>query len=625
MSKLVVPATMLKGVGKWITLGVTTAAAIIGLLVNAKNLGLTPWLSVEGLSFADLAARRVTVAPTVATLEAVGDTLLLSATVVDQHGATISGATLLWRTDDSAVVVVDSSGTAIARGPGSASVSVTIRDLTARARVTVSPRLARVVVTGDSSLTMREGDEARLVAVAVDARGHPIRALSPVWVSGDTLVAAVDASGNVTARAPGRTRLTASVEGKSAAATVDVLLAPASVGVVSGADQRVVAGRGLPERIVVQVLSKGGRPVPGIAVRVAPGSGQGAAQPSSDTTDRTGRIRTAWTLAPIPGRQRLLITAEGVDEPVTVSAEADPIRANTRVELAGETPTGRVGEQLPQEITVRVTDSLGVVLTDVPVTWTTVDGGRAEPLALRTDSLGEARARWMVGPRPGLQRLNVYAGNPRTMPAYVITVRAMSGWPAALKVLEGNSQRGPVGRALPVRLSVQVTDKGGNPIPDVPVSARALAGDVDDSIVVTDATGLAFFRWTLGRSAGGQEVEFRTTGLDAVAKAGARGLPLVAANVALEKAPATATAGRVLPVTVLVTDEYGNPVPDAPLVLSVKTGALSAARIMTDAKGRAATRWTLGSTPGDQTVTAIVRGTTVATKHTVSVARPRRR
>jgi len=274
---------------------------------------------------------------------------------------------------------------------------------------------------------------------------------------------------------------------------------------------------------------------------------------------------------------------------------------------------------------VRVTDSLGAVLFDVPVTWTTLNGGMAERMDERTDSMGVARARWTLGPRPGTQRLQVYAGNPRTMPAYPIEARAMSGWPAALKVVAGGSQRGPAGGALPQRLVVQVVDKSGNPIPDVPVSARALAGEVDDTIRSTDATGNAAFRWTLGRAAGGQELEFRTTGLAAVAKAGARVVPRAAANIAFENPPPSATPGRVVPISVVVTDEYENVIPDAPVTFTVKTGVLSAARVLTNAKGRAATRWTLGSILGDQVINATVRATTVSTKHTVSVANARRR
>ena len=67
--------------GKWMMVAITTMAGVIGLLVNARNLGLAPWLRTSGISFADLAARRVMVAPAADTLRAIGDTLHLAATV----------------------------------------------------------------------------------------------------------------------------------------------------------------------------------------------------------------------------------------------------------------------------------------------------------------------------------------------------------------------------------------------------------------------------------------------------------------------------------------------------------------------------------------------------------------
>ena len=87
MHKLIPSLGHLSKAGKWIVVALTTAAAAIGFLVNARNLGLTPWLGLGGMSLANLAARRVMVAPAHDTLTAIGDTLQLAATVTDVHGA----------------------------------------------------------------------------------------------------------------------------------------------------------------------------------------------------------------------------------------------------------------------------------------------------------------------------------------------------------------------------------------------------------------------------------------------------------------------------------------------------------------------------------------------------------
>jgi hypothetical protein len=69
-------------------------------------------------------------------------------------------------------------------------------------------------------------------------------------------------------------------------------------------------------------------------------------------------------------------------------------------------------------------------------------------------------------------------------------------------------------------------------------------------------------------------------------------------------------AGKVLgtPVVATVTDSYGNAVADAVVSFSARSGGASPARVSTDAKGHAQTRWTLGRTPGEQALVAVVNG-----------------
>ena len=82
---------------------------------------------------------------------------------------------------------------------------------------------------------------------------------------------------------------------------------------------------------------------------------------------------------------------------------------------------GIVGYPLPDTVMVRVADTIGTALVDVPVAWTALDKGTVEVIHERTDSLGEARAVWTLGPRAGRQRLRVQAGNARTIPPVTLT------------------------------------------------------------------------------------------------------------------------------------------------------------------------------------------------------------
>jgi hypothetical protein len=74
--------------------------------------------------------------------------------------------------------------------------------------------------------------------------------------------------------------------------------------------------------------------------------------------------------------------------------------------------------------------------------------------------------------------------------------------------------------------------------------------------------------------------------------------------------PKAGTANRaVQSLDADLTDAYGNPVADQPVVFSTKFGSVSPARVMTDARGRAHTRWTPGSKVGARVLLAAVKGT----------------
>jgi Tfp pilus assembly protein PilZ len=621
------PSPWLHGAGKWVTAGITTIAAILAVLVNAQNLGLGAWLGSHGIGFADYAASRITVYPRSDSLFAVGDTVMLAATVTDRRGSALVGASVQWLTDDSAVATVDSAGTVIARGRGAARITARVRELIAGARIAVRPRVVRVAISGDEAVRVPEGEQVQVIANALDARGFRVRDRAPTWTSADSSIGVVDAEGKVTGRAPGRTTLTATADGYSARAVLEVVMAPAAIVVEAGDAQRIPVGHKLPQPVVVRVVSKSGRPIASLAVAFRPEDADGSANPATAITDKAGRARTTWTLSGRPGRQRLAASVEGLDSAGVVSVEADPVPRNTRVQVSGQPPAGPVGQPLEQPVSIRATDSLGTALADVPVVWTALDNGRAEALADRTDSLGEARARWTLGPKAGEQRVRVQLGNPRTLPPAVVKASAAPGAPHALRVVSGDGQHGGAGRPLAKDIIVLATDLFGNPVSGAEITPRPSDGSLADSIVTSDEMGRAGVRWTLGRKVGQQRLQLRLSGGDSVVHVTARADPLPPANIAFQAPPGSGTPGRAAPVTVAVTDAYGNPVADVMVVFRTSSGALSTARVMSDAKGRAATRWTPAQGTADPVITAAVRGTTVKASHTVhlaTTARPRK-
>jgi adhesin/invasin len=318
-----------------------------------------------------------------------------------------------------------------------------------------------------------------------------------------------------------------------------------------------------------------------------------------------------------------MISVGGVDSTLILTAEADPVPGKTRVQLAGEALAGPVGSPLAEPVTIRVTDDAGAAAADVPVTWTALDGGKIESLAARTDSLGEARANWILGPRAGSQRARAQVGNPRTMPPFTITASALAESPASVALVSGGNQEGRVGTALKGAVVVRVLDRNGNPVSGGAVRVSALGGNVSDSAPVADAHGQVSVRWTLGSKTGAQSLELAPDS-GASIRVTARALPLEPANVAAASVPTSAPAGRPLakPVTVTVTDAYGNTIPNVQVVFSVSSGLAAPVRVMTDDKGQASTKWSLGPAVGDQSLTAAVKGTAAKMTLVVTATKP---
>jgi hypothetical protein len=356
-------------------------------------------------------------------------------------------------------------------------------------------------------------------------------------------------------------------------------------------------------------VSRSGRPVQGVAVRFALEEGAGVTEPLVDSSDAQGIARTSWTLGSAAGRQSLSISAEGVGSPTVITAEAEPVAANTRLAIVNEELAGPSGGALPEPAVVRVTDSSGAALVDVPVSWAADDGGSVVAAEARTDSLGHTRARWTLGPRAGKQRAYVQVGSARVVPRFVVAATALAGRPATGQLVGTTKREGSVGKPLKPAVEILVLDKAKNPVPGVAVTLLPMTGEVTDSIVTTDSLGRVLVDWTMGRKAGSQRLSARVEGLERPIEISARARPAVAANLAFVE-PKPGTEKRAIQsLDVDLTDAYGNAVADQPVVFSTKFGSVSPARVMTDAKGRAHTRWTPGTKEGKRTLVAAVKGT----------------
>jgi VCBS repeat-containing protein len=209
------------------------------------------------------------------------------------------------------------------------------------------------------------------------------------------------------------------------------------------------------------------------------------------------------------------------------------------------------------------------------------------------------------------------------------------GEAAELELVDGDEQIAPAGATLAEPVIVRVLDTEERPVTNQEVTFSIVSGggSVEPQTVSTDADGIAAANWTLGLSAGIQELRARTiqggsgTPLDvpftATAVAGSGSV-----LVGVRGDDQTGPVNSALPDSLVVkaTDAVGNPVADVEVTWSVTGGgSISPVTVVTGADGLAAAERVLGASSGAQSARATVEGFTgspVTFSHTAVPANP---
>ena len=189
---------------------------------------------------------------------------------------------------------------------------------------------------------------------------------------------------------------------------------------------------------------------------------------------------------------------------------------------------------------------------------------------------------------------------------------------ASAKVSKGSAQFVPIGSTelsgiagelVADSPTVQLVDRKGRGIADVPVRFRAEDGQLSSDVVLTDADGGARAAWWLGPEKGSQsldayvpELETDTVSFQAAASGGPAASAPAAGN------GQSGTVGQPLsqPITVRVTDSDGQPVGGTRVYWAAGAGTVEQTSTLTNADGQASTAWTLGTAAGEQTASGTV-------------------
>ena len=440
----------------------------------------------------------ITVTPTTVSLS-VGDTVRLSATPRDASGQPLSGYSISWQSGGAGVVTVDPHGLVQAVGPGTADVIASSEGTNATATITVStvalpPGMSLIAFVSSVYLDAPHGG---IKVIAADRSATRTVTLSggdwdPAWSPDGTKLAFESDRANavdrgdifvVSADGSGLLQLTSdeSDDREPAWSSDGHLIAFdhwGGIWVVNAAD-----GSGL--RQVTQIgahpsWSPDGSKIVFTVIGTTGGAGIWL-------TNRDGSGLTQLTTTPLPalddapawspdGRHIAFQRAAHSWDPAAVYLMNADGTGVTQLTLSGRRPSWSPDNRM------LVYEDSGVY----------VIGADGSGLSRIGDGFAPAWTR--VGAMPP----------PRPVDRF-------------LTVAGGNGQTDSVMSALPLPLSVRVTDAGGAPVPGVVVhwtldqQALADGASISATDVTTDAAGIAGVVLTLGRALGTVEVQASTT------------------------------------------------------------------------------------------------------------------
>ena len=421
---------------------------------------------------------------------------------------------------------------------------------------------------------------------------------------------------------------------------------------ISGDNQQGVINTTLGNPFVVEVRDQTDSVLSGIAVTFSVTAGGGTLSTTNTTTDTNGRASSTLTLGSSVGSNTVSVSAAGIQEGVTFTAEAvatppppPPPTATTLDKISGDNQQGVINTILGSPFVVEVRDESSDPLEGVAVRFSIiVGGGTLSALSTTTDANGRAESWLTLRTSVGTNTVSVSAAG--IQEGVTFTAEAVAGpqppspppeppsppqpspsTATTLDKISGDNQQGVVNTILGSPFVVEVRDESSDPLEDVAVRFSIIAGGGTLSAIstTTNANGRAESTLTLGSSVGTNTVSVSATGIqegvtftaEAVADPQPTSPPPQPSQptMTLVKISGDSQQGVVntilgSPFVVEVRDESSDPLEDVAVTFSIIAGGgtLSAISTMTDANGRAESWLTLGSSVGTNAVSVSAAG-----------------
>ncbi len=275
----------------------------------------------------------------------------LSATAYDAAQNPLGGRAITWSTSNAAVATVDATGMMTAASTGSATITATSEGKNGTATISVSQAAVATVTVTPSPITMTVGQTTQFTATLKDAGGSVVNGRVVTWASSNPAAATVSAAGLVTAVASGSTTITASSEGKSG--TAGVTISNVAVGSVTVQPQGPSIVQGANVQLSATVRDVNGNVVTDRLVTW-----------SSSSTTQAVVSATGIVTGVGPGVVVITATSEGKSGTTTVTVIQVPVASVTLSPASVSVRTSKTAT-----LTATVKDSLGNVVTNRPITW----------------------------------------------------------------------------------------------------------------------------------------------------------------------------------------------------------------------------------------------------------------
>lgn len=494
-----------------------------------------------------LKATTMTLSASGLTLDAIGATSTVTATINDQKGKAMVGVVPTWSSNATTVATVSSTGVISAVGNGTAQITATVEAITQTVTVTVQQApVSPIAVAGNGQTAKVLTALPQALQVKIEDRlGNAIAGATVTYTvvnGGGTLSAATatTTSGGVASvqwtlgRTSGTQQsVSAAVAGNGGTALFTAMGLPddpremITAPNVLANGQRVKFGTAVPIRPAVKVVDQYGNGIAGRTVTFTVTAGGGSVTGASVATDASGIATVgSWTVGSAIGTNTVQASTTGLS-PITFTVQSilDPCTAE------GATP-------------IAVGDSLIGSLTDTDCTWTRPPGSDSEndrydyyllTLASQTaviiemtkvtgiedpylflynavtgDSINanddivsgvQRDARLTSTLNPGSYLIRATTWGPGERGTYAIVVRGCAlGVPKTVRVKAGNGQVVAPGSAVTTAPQVEVVDECGNGIANRSVSFATVegVGSITGATATTNASGIATVgSWTL--------------------------------------------------------------------------------------------------------------------------------